>query len=253
MVSAPTTWFSTGNVVEAAPGVHTPLGWSIWGGLTEEALSGVGVTLGAWSSPRDVTDVSQRFGCIFYGRYAANVNTFRDFGDRMPGTSAGAVEIQFFGKKLSTDRDRPVCSRYPVVLILARQTTDPDDVAAMAVASAVLTEIGGSTSHAAVVCREMAVPCIVGCCVGSVTGLDGQTVTVDAAAGTVHLGELSVLPAASTDDEDLRAIEGWLRRDLGENDTSVGIISLIERGAAAPAVDIPTRLIRTLGGHPLRH
>jgi phosphohistidine swiveling domain-containing protein len=116
MVSAPTTWFSTGNVAEAAPGVHTPLGWSIWGGLTEEVLSGVGVKLGAWSSPRDVSDVNQRFGCIFYGRYAANINTFRDFGDRMPGTSGGAVEIQFFGKKLSTDRDRPVRSRYPVVL-----------------------------------------------------------------------------------------------------------------------------------------
>jgi len=35
MVSSPNTFFSTGNVAEAALGVHTPLGWSIWGGLTK--------------------------------------------------------------------------------------------------------------------------------------------------------------------------------------------------------------------------
>jgi rifampicin phosphotransferase len=115
MVSSPTTFFSTGNVAEAAPGVHTPLGWSIWGGLTERVLSEVVVALGAWSRPPDVSDVNHRFGCIFYGRYAANVNTFRAFGDRMPGTSGDAVEIQFFGAKMSQEHNRPVRQRYPVV------------------------------------------------------------------------------------------------------------------------------------------
>ncbi|BDB44010.1 hypothetical protein [Mycobacterium kiyosense] len=76
--------------------MHTPLGWSIWGGLTEQVLSEVVVALGAWPRPPDVSDVNRRFGCIFYGRYAANVNTFRAFGDRMPGTSGDAVEAQFF-------------------------------------------------------------------------------------------------------------------------------------------------------------
>ncbi len=115
MVASPTTFFSTGNVAEAAPGVHTPLGWSIWGGLTERVLSEVVVALGAWSHPPDVSDVSSRFGCIFYGRYAANVNTFRAFGDRMPGTSGDAVEIQFFGAKMSQERNRPAPQRYPLV------------------------------------------------------------------------------------------------------------------------------------------
>jgi pyruvate,water dikinase len=115
MVSSPTTFFSTGNVAEAAPGVHTPLGWSIWGGLTEQVLSEVVVALGAWSRPPDVSDVNHRFGCIFYGRYAANVNTFRAFGDRMPGTSGDAVEIQFFGAKMSQEHNHPVRQRYPVV------------------------------------------------------------------------------------------------------------------------------------------
>lgn len=116
MVSSPNTFFSTGNVAEAAPGVHTPLGWSIWGGLTERVLSEVVVALGAWSRPPDVSEVDHRFGCIFYGRYAANVNTFRAFGDRMPGTSGDAVEIQFFGAKMSQERNRPAPKRYPVVV-----------------------------------------------------------------------------------------------------------------------------------------
>jgi len=68
-----------------------------------------------WSRPPDVSDVDHRFGCMFYGRYAANVNTFRAFGHRMPGTSGDAVEIQFFGAKMSQARNHPVRQRYPVV------------------------------------------------------------------------------------------------------------------------------------------
>ena len=69
---------------------------------------------------------------------------------------------------------------------------------------AVLTELGGSTSHAAVVCREMAVPCIVGCGPGTVTELAGQTVTVDATNGTVYPGVLTVLDPVSDEDDALR-------------------------------------------------
>ncbi|MFY1621022.1 PEP/pyruvate-binding domain-containing protein [Micromonospora sp. WMMD736] len=70
-------------------------------------------------------------------------------------------------------------------IILARRTTSPDDVHAMAVVRAVLTEIGGATSHAAVVSRELQVPCVVGCGVDTVTQLEGQRVTVDATEGRV--------------------------------------------------------------------
>jgi pyruvate,orthophosphate dikinase len=114
-------------------------------------------------------------------------------------------------------------------VILARPTTDPDDVAAMSAAVAVLTELGGSTSHAAVVCREMAVPCVVGCGVGSVTALVGQVVTVDADNGTVHLGALPVRPLVSPQDEDLRILESWLRENLGETDPDVGVVAMLEK------------------------
>ncbi|SPX87412.1 pyruvate phosphate dikinase [Mycobacteroides abscessus] len=101
-------------------------------------------------------------------------------------------------------------------MILARSTTDANDVAAMSMSVAVLTELGGSTSHAAVVCREMAVPCIVGCGVNTVTALAGQVITVDAGNGAVYLGELPIHPPVSTQDEDLHTVEQWLRKKLSD-------------------------------------
>jgi pyruvate,orthophosphate dikinase len=79
-------------------------------------------------------------------------------------------------------------------VILARVTTNPHDVTAMSVATGILTEIGGATSHAAVVSRELHVPCIVGCGQGTVTALEGQTVTLDATRGEVLEG---AVPAAA--------------------------------------------------------
>lgn len=98
-------------------------------------------------------------------------------------------------------------------VILARPTTDPDDVAAMSVAVAVITELGGSTSHAAVVCRELAVPCVVGCGAGTLVTLDGRAATVDASAGTVYPGELTVVPATAADDPDIALLTRWARAE----------------------------------------
>jgi pyruvate,orthophosphate dikinase len=69
-------------------------------------------------------------------------------------------------------------------IILARTATSLDDVHAMAVVRAVLTEIDGATSHVAVVSREVA--CVVGCGIDTVTQLEGLRVTVDATNGKVH-------------------------------------------------------------------
>lgn len=99
-------------------------------------------------------------------------------------------------------------------VVLARPTTDPDDVAAMSSAVAVLTELGGATSHAAVVCREMAIPCVVGCGTETVTDLDGQTVTVDATAGRVFLGPATVT-ATPSDSPDLERLRQWLTTESG--------------------------------------
>ena len=107
-------------------------------------------------------------------------------------------------------------------VVLARPTTDPDDVAAMSLAAAVVTDLGGSTSHAAVVCREMAVPCVVGCGPGTSARLAGRTVTVDGGTGTVYLGALPVVPPGALDDPDLRQLTEWARTEVG---TEAGAVS----------------------------
>jgi len=78
------------------------------------------------------------------------------------------------------------------VVILARATTSPDDLHGMIAAKAVVTERGGSTSHAAVVCRALGVPCVIGCGDASVTSLIGMTVTVDGSEGLILDGALPV-------------------------------------------------------------
>jgi pyruvate,orthophosphate dikinase len=70
-------------------------------------------------------------------------------------------------------------------VILARPTTCPHDVRVMSVVAGIVTEIGGATSHAAVVSRELGVPCVVGVGPGVIAGLEGRSVTLDATGGRV--------------------------------------------------------------------
>ena len=67
--------------------------------------------------------------------------------------------------------------------VLVTSTTDPDWVPIMKRASAIVTDHGGRTSHAAIVSRELGVPAIVGC--GDATHVlhDQQSVTVSCAEG----------------------------------------------------------------------
>jgi len=98
-------------------------------------------------------------------------------------------------------------------IILARPTTDPDDVHAMSVVAGVLTELGGATSHAAVVSREIGVPCIVGCGAGSLMPLHGREVTVDAIRGEVLAGRLPVQAAVAQDHPGVRRLSDWARAE----------------------------------------
>lgn len=94
-------------------------------------------------------------------------------------------------------------------VVLARATTSPDDLHGMIAARAIITEQGGSTSHAAVVGRALGKPCVVGCGAGSLLALAGRTVTVDGQAGAVLEGRLPVVVPDETADADLVAIAAW--------------------------------------------
>ena len=95
-------------------------------------------------------------------------------------------------------------------VILATATTCPDDVHGMIAARAVVTEFGGSTSHAAVVGRSLGLPCVVGCGAGTVTALRGGTVTVDGGAGAVYPGVLEIDHPDERESEWLRQLLDWV-------------------------------------------
>jgi pyruvate, orthophosphate dikinase len=94
-------------------------------------------------------------------------------------------------------------------VILARPTTSPEDLHGMIASRAVVTEQGGSTSHAAVVGRALGLPCVVGCGKGSLEILTGKTVTVDGRAGKVYEGALAMEQPTAGDHEALATLGEW--------------------------------------------
>ena len=78
--------------------------------------------------------------------------------------------------------------------ILAAERTDPDMVPGMRIASAILADVGGDTSHAAITSRELGIPAIIGIQrLEALRSLEGQQVTVDGSRGKVYRGELPLV------------------------------------------------------------
>ncbi|MDD3175689.1 MAG: phosphoenolpyruvate synthase [Candidatus Nanoarchaeia archaeon] len=67
--------------------------------------------------------------------------------------------------------------------ILVTDMTDPDWEPIMKIASAIVTNRGGRTCHAAIISRELGIPCVVGTNNGTEILKDGQDVTVDCSKG----------------------------------------------------------------------
>ena len=76
--------------------------------------------------------------------------------------------------------------------VLVTEMTTPDFVPAMKKAVAIITNTGGMTCHAAIVSRELGVPCIVGTKNATSVLHDGQLITVDAVMGKVYDGEVAL-------------------------------------------------------------
>ena len=75
--------------------------------------------------------------------------------------------------------------------VLVTDMTNPDFVPFMKIASAIVTDKGGVTSHAAIVSRELAIPCIVGTETATKVMLTGKQYTVDSRNGIVYEGILA--------------------------------------------------------------
>lgn len=73
--------------------------------------------------------------------------------------------------------------------VLVTPTTDPSWASIMFVSAALVVDIGGALSHAAVVARELGLPCVVNTRVGTSVINTGDRIRVDGAAGTVEILE----------------------------------------------------------------
>ena len=69
--------------------------------------------------------------------------------------------------------------------ILVARFTEPSMVLMMNKAAAVVTDIGGLTSHAAIITRELGIPCVTNTKVGTTVLKDGERVRVDGDKGEV--------------------------------------------------------------------
>ncbi len=100
-----------------------------------------------------------------------------------PGIGKGAVKILKSPKELDKVKKGD---------ILVAKMTSPDYVPAMKRASAIITDEGGLTSHAAIVSRELGIPCVVGTEKATKILKENELVTVDGKMGIVYKGIVGI-------------------------------------------------------------
>jgi len=82
--------------------------------------------------------------------------------------------------------------------ILVTDMTNPDYVPFMKLAGAIVTDKGGVTCHAAIVSRELGIPCVVGTEKATQVMITGKEYTVDSKSGVVYEGAIATLTAQLT-------------------------------------------------------
>ena len=110
-----------------------------------------------------------------------------------PGIAVGPVRIVPEASQIDRVGDGDV---------LVAEMTTPDFVPAMKRASAIVTDRGGRTAHAAIVSRELGIPCVVGTETATKNLTNGKEITVDGYRGEVYAGKVAeptkAAPAVTT-------------------------------------------------------
>lgn len=124
--------------------------------------------------------------------------------------------------------------------ILVTMMTSPDWVPAMKKAKAIITNNGGMTCHAAIVSREMQIPCIVGTNSRGVAAMDvlktGDQVTVDAKNGVVYSGHVEAIVAPHTEEkEQPTAVAEYFAPTATRVMMNLGDPDLVNKYASLPA------------------
>jgi pyruvate,orthophosphate dikinase len=112
------------------------------------------------------------------------------------GVAVGAIAFD-------SARAQQMAAEQPVILV--RSEMSPNDLAGLAAATGILTALGGRTSHAAVVARQLGKVSVVGCralrlnsdshrcTIGDRTFREGDLITIDGETGRVYPGRVPVV------------------------------------------------------------
>lgn len=136
------------------------------------------------------------------------------------GTGIAASPGAATGRIVFTAVEAQACEARKEACVLVRRETTPEDIRGMHAASAVLTERGGMSSHAAVIARGLGLPCVVGASSfrfqvtqNLLTAPDGRVfkagdiLTVDGSHGTVIAGAPEMIEAGL--DDAFQTLLGW--------------------------------------------
>ena len=142
--------------------------------------------------------------------------------------------------------------------ILVTEMTTPDYVPAMKKAAAIVTDTGGQTSHAAIVSRELGIPCVVGTGTATHTLKTGQIISVDGAKGVVYKGKVTRQEAPGAAPASASNLSGSMVIDVPVTATKVyvnlGEPSVAEKVAQLPCDGVGLMraefMIAEIGEHP---
>ncbi|CAH1577561.1 phosphoenolpyruvate synthetase [Vibrio owensii] len=134
--------------------------------------------------------------------------------------------------------------------VLVTDMTDPDWEPVMKKASAIVTNRGGRTCHAAIIARELGIPAIVGCGDATSKLTDGETVTVSCAEGEtgyVYQGELDFQIKRSAVDE-LPLLPTKVMMNVGNPDRAFDFAQIPNEGVGLARLEFIIN--KMIGIHP---
>ncbi|ASJ00489.1 phosphoenolpyruvate synthase [Thermococcus gorgonarius] len=167
-----------------------------------------------------------------------------------PGVGAGRVVVIFDASEIDKVKEGDV---------LVTTMTNPDMVPAMKRASAIVTDEGGRTSHAAIVSRELGIPAVVGTKEATKKLKTGDYVTVDGTRGVVYKGIVKSLVEKKEEQKATGGqvvVAGAPLITATKVKVNVSMPEVAERAAATGADGVgllrAEHMILSIGQHPIK-
>lgn len=134
--------------------------------------------------------------------------------------------------------------------VLISDMTDPDWEPVMKRASAIITNRGGRTCHAAIIARELGIPAVVGCGDATKTIRDGEEVTVSCAEGDTGFVYSGILPfeKISLDVDSMPELPIKVMLNVGNPERAFAFRSIPNEGVGLARLEF--LISNTIGIHP---